>query len=186
MSMPFRQWFAACTSSGTNRMEGLCGRLRDAVQEDDDDDDKESIAHKSALWKDLTLSVLEPTVPREISVPRDETSAAAEDGLVGLEILQEYDPSLGDTDYAGRQTLDPWRNTTAECSWTYSSASSHGKDNVGDFRFDDGSSYSSAGGKPPRPTPPRFHKSHKKTISSGTTATVSTASRSRTSTWGSM
>ena len=107
MFMAFRQWIMACSGPATNRMEGLCARLRDAVHEDDMDeddvpgcgcgedvemDDAHSLGHKSALWKDLTLSAMEPAIPTEISIPAPEDIAAItrmyssleEDGDTGL------------------------------------------------------------------------------------------------------
>ena len=212
MLMAFRQWIMACSGPAANRMEGLCARLRDAVHDNDDDDegrvcgcgndnDIHSIGHKSALWKDLTMSALEPTIPKEISVPVEDAMAIStmyssleddSDSLVGLEILDHPDderegPSPNRTMMAC--VHPPYWRSTAECSWTYSTASSHGQDLADFMKFDDGSSYSSVGaGKPPRPTPPPHSsssrvKSHHKTKSGGT-ATTTTSSWSRSGTWG--
>lgn len=221
--MALRHWFMACSGTATDRMEGLCARLRDAVHDDDNEnaqehrvcgcgnndaiDDMEDVGHGAALWNDLTLSAMEPSIPQEISVPAPDDAAAIAtmyssleddcDSLVGLEILDlpddERQESLAlDHQHVmammGCAATNPWRSST-ECSWTYSTASSHGKDLAEFMKYDDGSSYSSLG-KPPRPptaatTSSRSKARHKKTKSGGTASTsTTTASWSRTSTVG--
>ena len=195
--MSFRQLFAACASGSHGAAAGLCGRLRDTVLHNNDKQEDAASTH-SAVWKDLTLSILEPAIPKEIRVtlssPHDDAQLQDDeeenDSLVGLEILEDNNNNNNDREAAPTDAM-MWHYTlTTECSWTYSTTSSRDLQDCN--KFDDGSSYSSSGGKPPR-APQKNHTNnkptHKKTVSHGTLATVSTgkssARSSRSNSWGS-
>ena len=153
MFMALRHWFIVCSGTATNRMEGLCARLRDAVHDDDENEeehrvcgcgindtynmeDGHSVGHGAALWNDLTLSTMGPSIPKEISVPAPDDAAAIAsiyssleddcDSLVGLEILdlpddERQEPPAPDHHHVmaimGCAATNPWRSST-ECSWT--------------------------------------------------------------------
>lgn len=193
--MALRQFISSCSGPAATRIEGLCGRLRDTVQDEDD-----SVANNSAMLNNLTtLEGIEcnvAPVPKEISVPlvhdmnwsSIHTSLEEEsDILIGLEILSVADdpprddhPEVLPNEHGQPVHYTNWRLSN-ECSWTYSTTSSHGRDLQEFMKFDDGSSYSSgfmlASGKPPLPEPVSRlkKKEHKKTISSGTATTVTTS-----------
>lgn len=206
--MEFRRWLTtACSGTESNhRLDGWCGRLREALPHPDDNE-------SGSVWRDLTLDLgvsSHSLVPDVISIPHATDDSVVSDfpihldddadSLVGLEILGEEVDEPRSPPVRGRPTerffpshhqwpchLTSMRtNTQHECAWTYSTASSGGHDDdLADFlKTDDGSSYSSAYagalGKPPMPPVQRWRGSgHKKSASSGTAATTaSTASRS--------
>lgn len=214
--MALRQLLAACATGSQDAAGGLCGRLCDTVLHNNEggnnEEDDNRSAH-SAVWKDLTLSVLEPAIPKEIHVTmtpsssgtqQDNSATAAEEGdsLLGLQLLDDQKDTTrkapaplwtAPTTTASVPVWHSYPTTTTDCSWTYSTASSHDNDLQEFLRFDDGSSYSSGlGGRPPRAPPvvkattTTRRKQHRKTVSTDTTATVSTwSARSRSSAWGS-
>jgi hypothetical protein len=184
--MALRNWITACTGHTSEEgMEGICARLLDALQVEENEGDTQ--AHRqSEAWKDLTLSTTherEPKIPREISIPLGNTGGLSTtpgmgedfeyESLLGLQILDDVE--------TGPPRDAPEAN--ADCSWTYSTASTHGKELVDFLKFDERSSYASFDRSKPPLAPPnplrlQLHRSHKAASSSSGTATATTISSS--------
>ena len=161
-TMPLAQWISACTNPASSRLEGLCARMGDAVDANHDTTEKFEPNNPDHVnfWKDLTMAVCEPTIPREISIPNgnavEPRAIGAMDeeyeSLIGLHILDDVEDFPREAPEAG-----------ANCSWTYSTASTHGKDIFDFLLLDDGFTVSSSSferSKPPRPAPPTSKRLH--------------------------